>query len=53
MRKLDEPATPKRIVLTPTLIELLQEEANQSTNGRISELVRNILTKRYKLQKKI
>lgn len=53
MRKLDEPAVAKRIVLTPTLIKMLQEEANTSTNGRVSELLRNILIKRYKLNKKV
>lgn len=51
MRKLDEPTVPKRIVLTKTLEKLLQEEANSKANGNVSLLVRNILIKRYKVNK--
>ena len=37
--------------LTKELVNLLQEEANEKHNGRVSELLRDMLTKRYKRKK--
>ena len=37
--------------ITKELLELMQLEANQTNNGNVSELLRDILTQRYKRKK--
>lgn len=37
--------------ITKELLELMQSEANQTNNGNVSELLRDILTQRYKRKK--
>ena len=46
---IEEKLLPRNMTLTPSIIQKMQEEANQKANGNTSLLLRMILIKRYKL----